>query len=198
MKLVLATGIRKPMFSRVLRMGVTMAAASAVAALFGLAGVQVAKAETAAEIAAMVKSFSTAAPAGVVEYATIAVLEKDGKIRVVRKGTNNFTCLSIPAGPLCADENAMEWFGAVMGKKEPPKKSGLVYMLAGDEGSNTDPWATGPTADNHWVKTGPHVMVVGDTAITRAGYARTPEADPTKPYVMWPGTPYEHLMIPVK
>jgi hypothetical protein len=22
--------------------------------------------------------------------------------------------------------------------------------------------------------------------------------DPTKPYVMWPGTPYEHLMLPVK
>jgi hypothetical protein len=24
------------------------------------------------------------------------------------------------------------------------------------------------------------------------------DADPTKPYVMWPGSPYEHLMIPVK
>jgi hypothetical protein len=22
--------------------------------------------------------------------------------------------------------------------------------------------------------------------------------DPKKPYVMWPGTPYQHLMIPVK
>jgi hypothetical protein len=22
--------------------------------------------------------------------------------------------------------------------------------------------------------------------------------DPRKPYVMWPGTPYQHLMIPVK
>jgi len=23
-------------------------------------------------------------------------------------------------------------------------------------------------------------------------------ADPTKPYVMWPGTQYEHLMLPVR
>jgi hypothetical protein len=72
-------------------------------------------------------------------------------------------------------------------------------MLAGDTGaSNTDPWATKKTTDNHWVKTGPHVMIVGAAAKTMVGYAKAAEADPTKPYVMWPGTPYEHLMIPIK
>jgi hypothetical protein len=30
------------------------------------------------------------------------------------------------------------------------------------------------------------------------GYPKTADPDPTKPYVMWPGTPYEHVMIPVK
>lgn len=31
------------------------------------------------------------------------------------------------------------------------------------------------------------------------GYPRTPKvADTTVPYVMWPGTPYEHLMLPTK
>jgi hypothetical protein len=30
------------------------------------------------------------------------------------------------------------------------------------------------------------------------GYPRDAKADPTKPYVMWAGTPYEHLMLPVK
>ena len=25
-----------------------------------------------------------------------------------------------------------------------------------------------------------------------------PGVDPKKPYVMWPGTPYQHLMIPVR
>ena len=30
------------------------------------------------------------------------------------------------------------------------------------------------------------------------GFPRTPDPDPTKPYVMWSGTPYEHVMIPMK
>lgn len=72
-------------------------------------------------------------------------------------------------------------------------------MLAGDTGvSNTDPWAKEKTADNHWIQTGSHVMIVGAAAKTMGGYPRTTDPDPTKPYVMWPGSPYEHLMIPVK
>jgi hypothetical protein len=31
-----------------------------------------------------------------------------------------------------------------------------------------------------------------------AGYPDAAKANPTKAYVMWPGTPYEHLMLPVK
>jgi hypothetical protein len=70
-------------------------------------------------------------------------------------------------------------------------------MLDGDRGdSNTDPYASGPTATNHWVKTGPHVMIFGP-AVKTMGYPATADADPTKPYVMWPNTPYAHLMIPV-
>ena len=30
------------------------------------------------------------------------------------------------------------------------------------------------------------------------GYPRDAKADPTKPYVLWPGTQYEHLMLPVR
>jgi hypothetical protein len=41
-------------------------------------------------------------------------------------------------------------------------------------------------------------MVVGAAAKAMVGYPRTADPDPTKPYVMWPDTPYEHLMIPVK
>jgi len=71
--------------------------------------------------------------------------------------------------------------------------------LAGDTGaSNTDPDAKGPKPDNHWVQTGSHVMVVGAGARAMEGYPRTADPDPTKPYVMWPGTPYEHLMVPVR
>jgi hypothetical protein len=31
-----------------------------------------------------------------------------------------------------------------------------------------------------------------------AAYPRDAKPDPSKPYVMWPGTPYEHWMLPVK
>jgi len=53
--------------------------------------------------------------------------------------------------------------------------------------------------DNNWIKTGSHVMIVGGEAKSMLqGYPRDAKPDPTKPYVMWAGTPYEHLMLPVK
>lgn len=53
-----------------------------------------------------------------------------------------------------------------------------------------------PIATDHWVKTGPHVIIVGPAAKSM-GYPMTDQPDVSKPYVMWPQTPYAHLMIPV-
>ncbi len=140
----------------------------------------------------------TAAPAPVVEGATIVVAQKDGSMRTIQKGTNEFTCMVLElTTPMCADKNAMAWMAALMAHAAPPDALGFVYMLAGDGGtSNTDPYATSQTASNHWVKTGPHVMILGPS-IKTMGYPMTADPDPTKPYVMWPDTPYAHLMIPV-
>jgi hypothetical protein len=101
--------------------------------------------------------------------------------------------------PMCADQNAMLWVDAWMNKKAPPKdKVGFMYMLAGGtDASNTDPYAVKPTAGNNWVSTGPHVMIVGAKGLLDA-YPTSPKPDTTKPYVMWAGTPYEHVMIPIK
>lgn len=87
-----------------------------------------------------------------------------------------------------------------MGHKTPVSgKIGFMYMLAGGtDASNTDPYATKPSADNVWVKTGPHVMIVGAEASFYDMYPKTANPDTSAPYVMWPGTPYQHLMIPVK
>jgi hypothetical protein len=42
-------------------------------------------------------------------------------------------------------------------------------------------------------------MVVGPRVREMLGYSRTVDvADPSQPYVMYPGTPYEHLMLPTK
>jgi hypothetical protein len=139
----------------------------------------------------------TAAPAPVVKGATIVEVQKDGSMRTLQTGSNGFTCMFVGGDPMCADNNAMLWAHALMTHSAPPDTVGFAYMLAGDNGaSNTDPYATSPTADNHWVKTGPHVMILGPAAKTM-GYPATVDPDPTKPYVMWPGTPYSHLMIPV-
>lgn len=152
----------------------------------------------------MIKSAMSAAPPAVAKDATIVAIEKDGKTRVLRKGSNAFTCIpdnpnSPGPDPMCGDKNAMEWAQAWMEKKEPPaNKVGFLYMLeGGTDASNTDPYATAPSAGNNWIETGPHVMIVGATKMME-GYPRDAKPDTSKPYVMWPGTPYEHVMIPVK
>ncbi len=141
----------------------------------------------------------SAAPEQVAKDATIVAMGEDGSMRMLRKGSNEFTCMILGNDPMCMDKNATEWGNALMTHQAPPDKVGFMYMLRGDSGaSNTDPYATGPQPDNHWIKTGSHVMIIGPVAKTMEGYPRTPDPDPTKPYVMWAGTPYEHLMIPVK
>jgi hypothetical protein len=72
-------------------------------------------------------------------------------------------------------------------------------MLAGGtDASNTDPYASKPTANNHWIKTGPHIMVVGADASFYEAYPKNADPDTSVPYVMWAGTPYQHLMAPVR
>jgi hypothetical protein len=74
---------------------------------------------------------------------------------------------------MCNDANSMEFIHALMKKEPPPDKVGISYMLAGDEdASNTDPYATGRSADNHWVVTVPHIMVFGPPS-KALGYARS-------------------------
>jgi hypothetical protein len=148
----------------------------------------------------IIQKLNSAAPPTVVQGATIAAMEPGGKMRTIRQGKNGFTCMITPGAPMCADKNAMVWAQArATHAAAPPNKTGFIYMLDGDNGaSNTDPWATGSKPDNHWVKTGPHVMVVGPVVKSMEGYPRSADADPTQAYVMWPNSPYQHLMIPAK
>src|SRR5690348_4295873 len=139
----------------------------------------------------------TAAPEEIVAKATISMTQ-DGKEKTLQTGTNGFTCFIAADGtPLCADENAMAWWKAIGSKSDPPNKIGFIYMLAGDTGTtNHDPYQQ--ASHQHWVQTGPHVMVVGPMVRDMPGYSRSADvADPTQPYVMYPGTKYEHLMLPV-
>ena len=163
------------------------------------------KAKAAPSDAALIKSAMSAAPASISKNATIVAMDDQGKMRVVRQGNNGWTCMpDNPAtpgpDPMCMDKNALEWATAWMEKKTPVAgKVGFMYMLSGGtDASNTDPYAQKPTKENHWVKTGAHVMVVGADQSFYDQYPKGADPDTSQPYVMWAGTPYQHLMAPVK
>lgn len=148
---------------------------------------------------AKIKSAMSAAPAAVAGAATIMDMET---MAVIRAGTNGWTCFpdgpSPGVDPMCLDKNGLDWAHAWMTRKEPPKdKMGIGYMLVGgSDASNVDPFATKPNPGDRWVDTGPHLMVF-NIGTHFDGYPTT-AANTKVPYVMFPGTPYAHLMIPVK
>jgi len=130
-------------------------------------------------------------------------MSAEGAMEPLRAGTNGFTCMpDNPAtpgpDPMCMDANAMDWAMAWIGHKPPPTdKPGVMYMLSGGtDASNTDPYASAPTGARDWIKTGPHLMLVGSSAALK-GYPAGAAPDTSAPYVMWSGTPYAHLMIPI-
>jgi hypothetical protein len=179
-------------------MRLLFAATSAVIALGGASHAQQSPSAPVSDQDYM-KRVMLAAPPQILADATI-VRMKDGGMQTLKKGSSQWTCMENNGVPMCMDPSAMEWAHAWQSHGPATDKTGFIYMLAGDTGaSNTDPWAAQKTADNHWIQTGSHVMIVGAAAKTMsAGYQRSADADPTKPYVMWPGSPHEHLMIPVK
>jgi hypothetical protein len=151
-----------------------------------------------------VQSAEAAGPSSIAHDASVVTVDDKGAMTTLRKGTNGWTCMpdapNTPGpDPMCFDANAGKWVDAWVHHKAPPAGAvGLMYMLeGGTDASNTDPYATKPTADNDWVKTGPHVMVVGSKDIL-AGHPSGAKPDTSVPYVMWAGTPYAHLMVPVK
>lgn len=159
----------------------------------------------AADDAETIKSAEAAAPAAVSSEATIYTLGENGTMKKLREGTNGYWCMADdPGAPgdgsMCGDANAMEWLMAIVEKKEPPKgKIGLVYMLAGVDmaPSNLDPYAKKPAEGSDYVKTGPHIMIV-NAMDQLQGYTGDAHPDTTKPYVMFPDTPYAHIMYPVE
>lgn len=179
-----------------------LAAFVAVAALAGPAAAQP-KHKAPKTDAEIIANAMSAAPKAVAKDATIIAMDEHGKMRVLREGKGPFTCMpdnpmSPGNDPMCLDKPGMEWAKAWMSKSPPPAGViGFGYMLVGgSDASNDDPHAMKPAAGKKWVDTGPHVMILNPGALADS-YPKTAE-DPKKPYVMWPGTPWQHIMIPVR
>ena len=147
---------------------------------------------------ALIKDALSAAPPTLVD--SVSVVDWDGN--VLRKGTGDYTCMPTPPRvsgnqPMCLDGPWTKWADAWNNKKPLDiARLGISYMLVGDEGaSNIDPYATGPTDDNQWIVEGPHLMIIVPDSKLLEGIP----ADPSQggPYVMWQGSPYQHIMVPV-
>ncbi|HET9984566.1 MAG TPA: hypothetical protein VFQ38_13300 [Longimicrobiales bacterium] len=155
--------------------------------------------------AAKIANAQAAAPAALAAAATIMdwPATPRGKPTELRKGTNGWVCFPDDPStqgndPICADPTWQAWFDAYM-KKQPPRvqRVGISYMMApgGAFGSNTDPFATKATPTNQWGFDGPHLMVLVPNTASLQGLPTTRQS--SAPYVMWSGTPYAHLMVPV-
>lgn len=146
----------------------------------------------------------SAAPPAIASAARIMDFDSAGKLVELRPGTNGWLCLAddSPAAPGdspdCVDERWQQWFDAYEQRQVPSISDvGVAYMLRGSlTASNTDPFAEIPPQGADWIVDGPHVMViVPDPAMLD----EFPDDHRTGgPYVMYKGTPYAHLMVPVR
>jgi hypothetical protein len=87
--------------------------------------------------AAKIANAISAAPPAVSRNASAMEMTADGNMRMLRKGTGEWTCVpddpSTPGNdPMCLDPKAMEWLHAYISKSPPPDKVGFIYMLQGD------------------------------------------------------------------
>lgn len=151
-----------------------------------------------------IESAESAAPASIAHKASIVAPDAKGNMQTLRAGNNGWTCMpdtpSTPGpDPMCWDQNAGKWLDAYMGHKPPPESMvGVIYMLAGgSDPGNTDPYAAKPRPGEDWVTTGPHIMIVGSKEVL-SGYPAGVRPNTAAPYVMWAGTPYAHLMVPIR
>ena len=146
----------------------------------------------------------SAGPAEITKNATITDMTDmentntaSGPPKQLRAGTNGWVCFASAREPMCLDKEWQKWAEAWMNKSEPKiEGTGIAYMLRGDNGaSNTDPYATAPTAGNQWVVSPAHVMVLVPDPKMLDAYPTDPKNG--GPWVMWKGTPYAHIMLPV-
>jgi hypothetical protein len=149
------------------------------------------------------------AAAGDIESAISAAptsLTKDAKImtwdgKVLREGTNGWVCLpdkpdNAGVDPWCVDQSWLNLLDALKnGKKPTYDKLGIAYMFAGDAPiSNIKP--DGKKEDGNWVEgLKSHLMILVPDQAMLDNISTDPKNG--GPWIMWPGTPYAHVMVPI-
>jgi hypothetical protein len=171
---------------------------------FGLARAAPVASQDDADAQEKIENAMSAAPSSVSAAATILdnAVDDAGQFVVLREGSNGWFCLPDALGtpgpdPWCFDQTWLDWAYAFMAGEEPNVTvAGLAYMLqGGSDASNTDPFATEPEAGNAWMNSPAHVMLLLPEDLVASGFS--PDHSSGAPWIMWAGTPYEHLMMPV-
>jgi len=136
-------------------------------------------------------------PDSITKEATVADMDAQGKLTVLRPGTNQWVCVPgneniIGKVDMCLDPMGMRWMLDVMARKPKPTNTepGLIYMLNGAlQHSFTDPFdRTSPA-----IPIGPHWMILWPFDANLAGLSTVMRDAGT--LVMFSGTPYAHLHI---
>jgi hypothetical protein len=178
------------------------AAALAIFGICSAAGAQMHSMEAssaAAQESAQVKISRalSAGPPAIAKNATVAEMDSQGKMKILRAGTSDFTCM--PGDPkgigqpaMCLDPASMQWAHDFAQHKPKPTNTipGITYMLAGaTQRSDSDPYDTTSPA----IKIGPHWMIMWPFDPKATGLPTVHK--PTGAYIMWAGSPYAHVHI---
>jgi hypothetical protein len=138
-----------------------------------------------------------AGPSSVTDDATVAEMDHQGNLTVLRPGKNDWVCIpgdqNVVGRPdMALDPMGMVWFKDVLARKPKPTNAspGLIYMLNGaTQRSYTDPFDTTSPA----IPIGPHWMILWPFDAKSAGLSTVMRDAGTM--VMFAGTPYAHLHI---
>jgi len=153
---------------------------------------------------AKIESAMSAAPMAIAKDATILDYPAEvGQFFVeLRQGTNGWACYpdrpdSPGNDPQCLDETWQRWLEAFMNGSLPYVTDvGFAYKLqGGSDASSTTPYLLEPRQGEEWVATPPQVMVLVPGGLDTTRFSAEPGSD--QPYIMWAGTAFEYLAIPV-
>jgi hypothetical protein len=157
-------------------------------------------------------AYSTAAPSFIASEC--AVLDVDGTL--LREGTNGWTAMAAnPRGmadpengwkdaheamAMVGDAQAMKWAMAFMNGKTPEMDhDGWAWMLHGDMGEDNTKqlvFKKEDATEGHWIESGAHLMLMPKDPSSLKG--QTTDFNSGAPYIMFEGTGYDHIMIPVE
>jgi hypothetical protein len=164
------------------------------------------------EAAWKIAAFSSAAPTKIGAHATI--MDTDGAT-VLRAGTNGYTCLSAnprgaPEGgfagaheamPVCLDSAGFQWIAGWMSGTAPAMdRDAFVWMLHGDTGYDNNNYQVQNKADADpatWVESGPHLMLMPKNPASIEAFPTDFHNKDANPFVMFQGSLFAHLMIPM-